>query len=388
MQRTNMGVIRAIGPVAGVVALGAMAAMAAGQSSPTSVGLGSGSGYSSGSGTAPPTLPYRDPWLDPAYQTDYEEPLGVIGWEGPGGAWQIGVPVLYRGAFLYVVRDAQAYIEQFDPAVRAFLVAYPASQTGLLTDLVEDTRGAASGVRQHRTSLFASGFRMGNYEFYDRDWPSFYTSYWGVNWYGGLGPGYWYWLNQSPEELRRLWRYRIGHRGRIDGQLVPGFMPIAPEPEPMVLPTPRELGVAAVADGDTERAMIELLEHLNSDAGQNDWEARRLLAIALVAERRTSDAATLMRLAYLGEPSLAFRPLADEFGSAGRPLPSGVRLRDLAGEAGRFANQADSASGWFLLAVILQAQGREARALELLDRAEQWRLEPEILLEMRAAMGQ
>jgi hypothetical protein len=362
---------------------------ASSQPSSTGLGLGSGSGYVPGTGSVPPTLPYRDPWLDPAYQTDYEEPLRVLGWESPGEAWQIGVPVRYRGAYLYVVRDAAAYIEQFDPAVQVFLVAHPAAQTGLLVDLVEDSRGPVTGVLQYNTSAYGTGFRMGEYEFSRRDWPNFnsglYSSSWDLGWYGGLGPDYWYWLDQSPEELRRLWRYRIGHRGLIEGQYVPGYSPIVPEPEPVVLPTPRELGVAALAAGETGEAVVLLLEHLNSDAGTGDWAARRLLAVALVGERKTSDAATLMRLAYLGEPSLAFAPLAEDFGA--EEMPSGINLRVMAGEAGRFANRADSASGWFLLAVVLRAQGHEARALELLDRAERWQLEPEILLEMRAAMG-
>ncbi|MFG0305727.1 MAG: hypothetical protein ACF8Q5_05880 [Phycisphaerales bacterium JB040] len=325
-----------------------------------------------------PTLPYRDPWLDPRYRMDYVEPESVEDWIEPASDWQIGVPVFLGGELYYVVRDAESYVAQFSQRVADYYEALPVSVTGLRVDLVRDVREPLMATTHHYGFGTPTYLRIGDYSF-ETDRPY----YWG----GTLGdriaagrvmPWFWYWLDWSGEELDRLSAIRGSYVGPIDGQFVPGYVPIEAIPEPEPAPTTRELAVSALASGDTGEAVALLLAHLALPEGKGDWAARRLLAVALVGERRTSDAASFMRLSYLGDPALAFEPIGDT---------PGVRWRDLLQEAGRHANQMDSASGWFLLGVLLHEQGRTERALEMVGRAEAWGLEAKVSDAVRAAWG-
>lgn len=347
----------------------------------TNVQLGTGASgvrtwRSWGGRLSAPTLPYRDPWLDPRYRMDYVEPDGVEGWIEPSRDWQIGVPVFLGGDLYYVVRDAEAYVSQFSSQVASYYEALPVSVTGLRVDLVRDVREPI----MVRTNYYGFGtptyITIGDYSF-ESDAPYYWPGSFGNRRAAGrVTPWFWYWLDWTGEDLNRLGPIRGSYVGPIDGQFVPGYVPIERIPEPEPVPTVRERAVAALASGDTGAGVDLLLEHLASPEGPGDWAARRLLAVALVAERRTTDAAAFMRLSYLGDPALAFEPIGASVG---------VAWRELLQEAGRHANQVDSASGWFLLAVLLQEAGRTERALEMVGRAEAWGLEAGVADAVRAA---
>ncbi|MFM9956566.1 MAG: hypothetical protein ACKVZJ_00690 [Phycisphaerales bacterium] len=83
-------------------------------------------------------------------------------------------------------------------------------------------------------------------------------------------------------------------------------------------------------------------------------ETQRLLALALLGQKRAPQAARAVAEAYAGDPTLCDRPLsADELGSS-------ETLRRLMLRAVTHAQQVGGTEAWFAAAVLMQAQGRTA----------------------------
>jgi hypothetical protein len=89
----------------------------------------------------------------------------------------------------------------------------------------------------------------------------------------------------------------------------------------------------------------------------------RLLAVALVETGQLSDGAATVALAYHTDPGLASKPIPPQiFGSA-------ERARDDVRRVSIYANRVKSGSAWLLVAVLMQAEGRESVARSMVQKA-------------------
>lgn len=143
-----------------------------------------------------------------------------------------------------------------------------------------------------------------------------------------------------------------------------------PEPELTPFEKAQQL-MAANEPNSAANAIVQLRLHLRGDP--DDMRAQRWLAIALLEDRRMDDAQAMMRLAYRTDPALGGEPML--------PREMGItrsRWRTLVTRASTGANASNSASGWLLLASLMQAEERPALARQMIDRATEAGLEPEI----------
>lgn len=155
--------------------------------------------------------------------------------------------------------------------------------------------------------------------------------------------------------------------------------PATPEPAPAP-PTDLERAHIFLQDGDAPRAIAAFTLHLGSQP--EDARAMRLLAAALLLDKRTDDGVAMMRSAYRAEPALARAPLrAEELGlrEAG--------LRDLVIRAVMHANRLGSGSSWWTVTVLMQAQGKAEQARAMLDRAKTQGIDADLDAAMTAALA-
>lgn len=155
--------------------------------------------------------------------------------------------------------------------------------------------------------------------------------------------------------------------------------PAAAEPAPAP-PTDLERAHGFLQDGDAPRAIAAFTLHLGSQP--QDARAMRLLAAALLLDKRADDGVAMMRSAYRAEPALAREPLrAEEVGlrEAG--------LRDLVIRAVMHANRLGSGSSWWTVTVLMQAQGKAEQARAMLEKAKTQGLDAELEAAMTAALA-
>ncbi|MCE7973665.1 MAG: hypothetical protein DYG92_04960 [Leptolyngbya sp. PLA1] len=155
--------------------------------------------------------------------------------------------------------------------------------------------------------------------------------------------------------------------------------PTIPETPPPP-PTDLERGVGFLREGEVPKAIAALTLHLGAEP--EDARAMRLLAAALLLDKRSDDGVAMMRSAYRAEPSLAREPLrAEELGlrDAG--------LRDLVIRAVMHANRLGSASSWWTVAVLMQAQGKAEQARAMLGKAKAQGIDPELDAAMTSALA-
>jgi hypothetical protein len=130
------------------------------------------------------------------------------------------------------------------------------------------------------------------------------------------------------------------------------------------------------------KVAIEALKREIREQGEQPETLRRL-ALALAMDRRWDDAGAVMRAAYRLDPKLG-----------GTPLPliglefDAMEWRALVAKAVSVANKGKSGSDWLLVAAFMQAEGREALAARMLERAAKNGLEPEIVAGFPAAAKQ
>lgn len=162
---------------------------------------------------------------------------------------------------------------------------------------------------------------------------------------------------------------------RLDPQLInPNATPQTVEPAPTAL----ELGRRAMHDGEFEAAITHYAEAADGQrreeaeetipAELHDREAQRLLGLAYAAHGSFVTAARELRAAYREDPSLARRPLHGEtvFGDE-------RTLKRLVRRAVSNAHREKSSDAWFLVGVLMQAEGRYDRAREMMQRADAMR---------------
>lgn len=154
---------------------------------------------------------------------------------------------------------------------------------------------------------------------------------------------------------------------------------VPPPPPPTVLERAR----GAMAARAWEDAIGLYEEALDPERGGNaeDHSAMRELGFALGTAGRLEQAASVVRLAYEQDPTLAARPVDVTWDG------DGWWLRGLTRRAVREATEVPTGTNWLLVAVLMQADGRNDHALRMLERAEAAGLEGEVLSAMRAAVG-
>ncbi|MAY74417.1 MAG: hypothetical protein CMJ31_06770 [Phycisphaerae bacterium] len=128
-------------------------------------------------------------------------------------------------------------------------------------------------------------------------------------------------------------------------------------------------------------AVASDLFRLHIEDAPDDLDALRGLAFAMMSNDRLPEGVALLRQVYVEDPRLAAR-VVDVAHLGGR-----AAARDTLVAAVRHAHEVGSSSAWFAVAVLMQAEGRDDRAIAMLNRAAAEALEPEIVLAMRAELG-
>ncbi|MBX3406433.1 MAG: tetratricopeptide repeat protein [Phycisphaeraceae bacterium] len=201
-------------------------------------------------------------------------------------------------------------------------------------------------------------------------------------WYPWIG-GYNY---RNAYETYDPYAYRPVVYGQIDPFIMSGAasqailtamaqQAISPPREPTVL----ERADALLAMGDA-RAATEAYRRYLEDV-PDDAAVMRSLALALMEDRRLDESVAVLAMAYQKSPRLARTPIdpaliADDVASLRRRVNSAVG----------YANRVRSGSAWLLAAVLVQAEGRDAVALSMIDRGRDVGLSEEVAAEMTAVL--
>lgn len=124
------------------------------------------------------------------------------------------------------------------------------------------------------------------------------------------------------------------------------------------------------------RAYAEATETLERALREapDDPERRRLLALARAGERDFADAADQIHQVYAADPDIAVYPLDGD-----ALFDSPLELRRLVVGAVRHAQRSGTARAWLLVAVLMQAEGRDDVAFKMLGRADAQGLDASIV---------
>lgn len=196
---------------------------------------------------------------------------------------------------------------------------------------------------------------------------------------GGWQPEYVYANGEPPadESLRPAGRVREEiRRGQVQREMDRLGWKDGKPPAP---PTPYESAIIAFRDGKPANAIPFLREHLKTNA--EDAEAMRLLALAQISGGKAPDGVAMMRAAYMLDPTLATRKLAYTdlcFSSSA--------FRDTFTRAMSYANNAKSGSAYLSVAVLAQAEGRDAIVQQMVEKAVKSGLQREISDAMFASL--
>ncbi len=224
------------------------------------------------------------------------------------------------------------------------------------------TQGPTVTVRVRGTSNRSSG------DFYYPSGPGYPNVH---PYYYGYGRGFYYGRYYYPTSSRYYRTYDspdtstlIELARRYDPQLVG----VDPNAEP---PTARELGEQAMKQGDYSDAITKFSEahdeQKRSDAAsdQPNRQAQRLLGIAYAADRQFEFAGKQLVEAFEADPSLRNLPIRGE-----DLFKSGLELNAVVSRAVGYAHRHPSYETWFTVAVLMQAQGKNDLANEMIKRAE------------------
>lgn len=114
----------------------------------------------------------------------------------------------------------------------------------------------------------------------------------------------------------------------------------------------------------------------------SDADAMRLLGMALIDNGRASDGIAVIGMAYRTDSSLPQRPLNPEV------LQNGTaRLRQHLNRVSAIANKEKSGTAWFVLATLMQAEGRNKQALAMVERARAAGVDGQVADELAAALN-
>ncbi len=151
---------------------------------------------------------------------------------------------------------------------------------------------------------------------------------------------------------------------RYDPQLIG----VDPNAEP---PTDRERGEEAMRRGNYSDAIslfasaADEQRRSEADDAQPNRQAQRLLGIAYAADGQFDKAGEQLAEAFAADPSLRTIPIRGEelFGPA-------LELNSIVSRAVGYAHRKPSYESWFTVAVLMQAQGKNDLANEMIQRAE------------------
>ncbi|MEK6702075.1 MAG: hypothetical protein AABZ53_07420 [Planctomycetota bacterium] len=172
---------------------------------------------------------------------------------------------------------------------------------------------------------------------------------------------------------------------RIDPALLPGISPVLVPAQPEVKvpppppPTTLELAQAAMVKKNFVEAKKHYKEHLKTKS--DDMEVTRQLAFCLLENKEIDDGAALLRDAYRRDPTLADRVYDVKEGGQ-----DSTRLLTIVTQLTPYSFKSKLPSGWLAVAVAMQADGKNANALKMLERAKEGGLEREIYDRMAAAL--
>lgn len=213
-----------------------------------------------------------------------------------------------------------------------------------------------------------------------------YPPYYGPGAYA-LWSSYSNYAFNTAEFAARPWYWRQPFGGpplleiarRIDPALVnmpapkSGALPLYLSAQPTTpAPPPVDAAIVALANRNYERA-AELFMYragernaLEADDAsmQPDRTALRLRALALAGLGHYADAAKAFARAYAEDSSLRDDPMR-----GARLIGNRTELRRIVNGAVSFAYQSDSPDAWRMVATLMQAQGREQLAQQMLNRA-------------------
>ncbi len=173
-----------------------------------------------------------------------------------------------------------------------------------------------------------------------------------------------------------------GPTGFVDPYLAyAAAAPRAPEPvEPVRELTDLEKADVALREGDAEEAVRLYRAHL--DETPDDAKAMRGLAMALIDDDEIDQACAVMALAYETDPKLATRPIDKD-------LIHGEKreLRRRVGNVVAHAHRAKTSSAWLTVAVLMQVQDKDDRAMEMVRRATALGLREDVSKAMMGALA-
>lgn len=167
--------------------------------------------------------------------------------------------------------------------------------------------------------------------------------------------------------------------------VAPTYEHPAPAPQQQVpqasnIPEDIQSAAASLRNGHTGQAIDTLRNYVALN--DTDTLASRALAVALLRNGDTASGVALIGLVYERDPSLASKPIDGQFW-----LGNDRALRELVRDVSGYANQAGTPSGWLTLAVLMQAEGRDYHARQMLERAERAGLQTRVLGPMLQATG-
>lgn len=154
--------------------------------------------------------------------------------------------------------------------------------------------------------------------------------------------------------------------------------PAAPPAPPREL-SDEEKADEALADGDADaaaRRYSDLLQVSPSDA-----MLQRKLAVAMLDQKKPVEGVAVMAQAYAVRPELALKPLEGVF------LGDSGQQRRRLNAAVTYAHSVDSASAWLVVMALMQGEGRDDVAANMLPRAEAEGLDPELVKQWKRALG-
>lgn len=194
----------------------------------------------------------------------------------------------------------------------------------------------------------------------------FYYPGYGYGW--GWGRWYGWGFRQIPDR----------YLGTVDGPQNQRLQGGDPEPEPM---TPIESARAWMAAGNPDEAAGWYREYL--DENPDDARVMREYAAALLEGGRMLDAVALMGYAYSQEPGMVNEAMSPLIWGG-----SAFRLRDAVTDSVRYGHRVSSGNVWLLVAVLMQAEGRDMVALKMINRAVDEGLDQALADRMRLRLSQ
>jgi hypothetical protein len=184
------------------------------------------------------------------------------------------------------------------------------------------------------------------------------------------------------------YNYGYGYRGSyypvVDGSYystATSAQPQLPAPaeEPTEPPTDEEIAAGVLRFGDAGDA-VDLYRGILRDEPQDAVSMRRL-AVALLKDTRLEEGVAMMAMAYRTDALLADDAI-DKY-----LFDDAADLRRLLQKAVMHANRTKLASAWLTVAVLMQAEDRDDRALKMLDKAGKAGLDTVVVDSFKRAHG-